>query len=115
MRSRALVLVSLIALALGGCATGATLRAAADTIRGQLDPAREAGAYRCAPRELAIAEAHLEFLENELDQGNAVRAAAHKNVVKQSLVTVIERSKGCRPQPSDRDGDGVLDENDACP
>src|SRR5262245_59431086 len=95
-----------------GCATGAALRAEGDAIRSQLDAARQAGAYRCAPRELAIAEAHLEFLETELDEGNAVRAAAHRTVAKESLASVLLRSKGCIP--TDRDGDGVPDDNDAC-
>jgi OmpA-OmpF porin, OOP family len=114
-RTRYAVAVWFAAVALSGCATGESLRLESDAIRAQLDAARQAGAYRCSPRELAIAEAHLEFLQIELDQGNAVRAAAHRNTAKQSLVTVIERSKGCKIEGSDRDGDGVLDEDDACP
>jgi outer membrane protein OmpA-like peptidoglycan-associated protein len=113
---RASILSLALVLLLLSCATGASLRKESETIRSQLDAARQAGAYRCAPRELAIAEAHLEFLEMELDQGNAVRAASHRNVAKESLVTVLARSKGCKPEaPKDRDGDGVPDENDACP
>ena len=104
-----------------GCTTGASLRLEAETIQSQLNGAREAGAYRCAPRELAIAEANLEFLQNELDQGNSVRASEHKVASRRALVTVLERAKGCMPEPievaavADRDGDGVLDENDECP
>jgi outer membrane protein OmpA-like peptidoglycan-associated protein len=122
MTVRSFALAALAVAALTSCATGATLRAEAETMRSQLDSARKAGAYRCVPRELAIAESHLEFLENELDQGNAVRAASHKNVAKEALVTVIAKSKGCAPEPiavapapKDRDGDGIPDENDACP
>jgi outer membrane protein OmpA-like peptidoglycan-associated protein len=116
---RSLVLAALLAFGTGACATGAALRAESEVIRSQLDAARQAGAYRCAPRELAIAESHLEFLEVELDEGNAVRAAAHRTVAKESLVTVLAKSKGCKPEvaptPADRDGDGIPDENDACP
>src|SRR5688572_22855319 len=104
-------LVACVCLLATACATGASLRAESDVIRNQLDAARQAGAYRCAPRELAIAEAHLEFMETELEQGNSVRAASHRNVAKQSLAAVIERSKGCKPELNDRDGDGVQDEN----
>jgi outer membrane protein OmpA-like peptidoglycan-associated protein len=105
-----------IPVAFVACATGESLRLEGEAIRSQLDAARHAGAYRCSPRELAIAEAHLEFLQTELDQGNSVRAAAHRDVAKQSLVTVVERSKGCKvEQPKDRDGDGIIDDEDACP
>jgi outer membrane protein OmpA-like peptidoglycan-associated protein len=113
MRTRPLVSITVIALVSATCATGESLRLEGDAIRAQLDAARQAGAYRCSPRELAIAEAHLEFLQTELEQGNAVRAAAHRNVAKQSLITVVERSKGCKP--TDRDGDGLIDDEDACP
>lgn len=116
MKNTAALALICLAAATMSCATGAALRAEGETMRSQLDAARQAGAYRCAPRELAIAESHLEFLETELDQGNAVRAAAHRNVAKESLASVLIKSKGCKPEsPKDRDGDGVPDENDACP
>lgn len=116
--ARRILAASLPALvSLFACATGESLRLEGDVIRSQLDSARRAGAYRCAPRELAMAESHLDFLRSELDQGNAVRATAHRNVAKQSLATVLQRSKGCHiaSGPSDRDGDGVPDSEDACP
>ena len=103
------------------CASGASLRLERETMQTRLDAAREAGAYRCAPHDLAMAEAHVEFLQTELDRGDALRAAQHRDIARGHLVTVIEKSKGCRPEPvlaqgpADRDGDGVPDENDACP
>jgi outer membrane protein OmpA-like peptidoglycan-associated protein len=95
------------------CATGASLSLEAETIQEQLNTAREAGAYLCAPRELATAEAHLEFLLSELDQGNAVRAAQHRTTAREALVTVLDKAKGCLPK--DRDGDGIIDSADQCP
>ncbi len=100
-------------LALGGCATGASLHLEAETIQEQLNTAREAGAYVCAPRELATAEAHLEFLLSELDQGNPVRAAQHRTTAREALVTVLDKAKGCLPK--DKDGDGIPDDVDKCP
>lgn len=104
----ALVLVS-------ACATGVSLRREGESIQVQLDNARQAGAYRCAPAALASAEAHLEFLYGELDQGNAVRAAAHRKQSGAALVQVMERMKVCPPLVQDKDGDGVPDAEDKCP
>ena len=95
------------------CVTGSSLQLEAETIQSQLNAAREAGAYLCAPRELATAEAHLEFLLSELDQGNSVRATDHRDAARTALVTVLARSKECLPK--DRDGDGVFDDKDQCP
>ena len=66
--SAALWVVS--ATSLLACATGAALERESDTIEQQLTSARSVGAYRCSPKELAMAEAQLEFLQTELDQGN---------------------------------------------
>lgn len=104
---------ALALLASAGCATGASLQLEAETIQSQLNTAREAGAYICAPRELAKAEAHLEFLLSELGQGSSVRAAQHQEAAATALVTVLEKSKAC--QPKDRDGDGIVDDADVCP
>jgi OOP family OmpA-OmpF porin len=107
-------LLATLALAAAGCTTGAALFREADSIQNQLDAAREAGAYRCAPKALALAEAHLEFLKEELSQGNAVRAAEHRAESSAALVTVMARVKTCPPLVGDADGDGLLDDRDAC-
>lgn len=96
------------------CATGASLRVESESLREQLDAARRAGAYWCAPRELAIAESHLEFLQTELEEGNSVRAAEHRTISGESLADVLERTRACRPD-ADQDHDGVPDKDDACP
>ena len=105
--------LALLAWALAGCQTGTSLQLEAETIQSQLNTAREAGAYICAPRELAMAESQLEFLLSELDQGNPVRAAEHRTTAREALVTVLEKSKECIPK--DRDGDGIVDDADQCP
>lgn len=114
MRRARIALVGLVA-ALSSCATGVSLRREAESIQVQLDNARQAGAYRCAPRALATSEAHLEFLYGELDAGNAVRAAEHRAASQGALVKVLEQMKVCPPLVQDRDGDGVPDDEDRCP
>ncbi len=96
-----------------GCATGEALRIDAEAIQQQLDLARKAGAYRCAPKALAEGEAQLDFLLVELRQGNAVRAAEHRALAKERAQAAIEGSEGCAVR--DKDGDGVLDGEDQCP
>lgn len=94
------------------CATGASLRREADAIREQLDDARGAGAYRCAPVALARSEAELEFLITELDQGHALRAAEHRDRAGTALTQVVAGVQACAQDP---DGDGVLRDDDLCP
>lgn len=112
--------LSLALVLLGSCASGASLRLEAETMTTRLDAARNAGAYRCAPAELAQTETELEFLLVEIDQGNAVRADAHRERARVALTQVIDKLKACPsdappPADKDKDDDGVLDENDACP
>jgi outer membrane protein OmpA-like peptidoglycan-associated protein len=97
------------------CVTGAALKLERETMETRLRSARQGGAERCAPRELAMAETHLEFLEVELDQGNAVRAAEHRDKAREALVSVLDKVKVCPPLISDRDKDGIPDDQDACP
>jgi len=86
----------------------------------RLDAARQGGAYRCAPRELARAETELDFLAVEIDEGNAIRAVDHRDRAKQALTELIDLLKVCPPEhvppppPTDRDGDGIFDDKDKC-
>ncbi len=128
MRASSLVLLLLVS----GCYSGAALRASGDVIKVDLERARRAGAMRCAPKELATAEANLDFALGELEEGNSMRAHDHIGVadVASKKALAIATSKDCSPrqvlvkeQPqlvvkieeTDSDGDGVLDRDDACP
>jgi hypothetical protein len=65
--------------------------------------AREHGAYRCAPEELARSEAHLEFAKRELDQGDRSRAREHLVLVSANARAALRLSgdAGCTaPSPS---------------
>ena len=105
------------------CSSGFSLRKDSEALQSRITTVREVGAYRCSPKELAIAETQTEFLEAELVRGDALRAEKHRDTARKAMYTVVERSKSCRPKPvavvkkapSDRDKDGVPDANDACP
>jgi OmpA-OmpF porin, OOP family len=88
----------------------------------------EDGAYGCAPRELALARAHLEFATIELEQGDPSRAAQHLDEAEEEVgaAQVLSPRARCQhsagtstPLPStmskDSDGDDVPDDVDRCP
>ena len=85
---------------------------------------RASAAPTCAPAELARAEASLEFLSYELDEGNYSRAEFHHAVALESVDRAIERStpdecasdeRAAHDDRPDRDGDGIPDDIDKCP
>jgi outer membrane protein OmpA-like peptidoglycan-associated protein len=127
---RAWLLTASVGLTLAGCFSGPQIRASADIIKIDIERARRSGAMRCAPRELATAEANLDFALGELDEGNSSRAHDHLVEADVSSKKALVLSKDCAPkqvlvkdQPqlvvkieeTDTDGDGVLDKDDACP
>ncbi len=130
---RAPVLAALALLALAGCATGGKLRRASDAVRADLEKARKSGAARCAPRELALTEANLDFAQSEMDYGDASRAGEHLRTAEYQVKRALEMSKACgpaqvtirekKPEPKkavviekiDADHDGVPDLEDRCP
>jgi OOP family OmpA-OmpF porin len=139
---RARVLAALCLATLAGCATGGKLKRNAEVLTQDAAKARNSGAMRCAPRELALGEANLEFGKAEIDWGNASRATDHLKVAEQNLKKALELSKNCGPaqvtirdkkppaptpvvpvaaaaviviEKTDRDGDGVPDLEDKCP
>lgn len=120
------------ALPLAGAAgcSGAQVREQSEVVRRELDKARSSGAKRCAPRELAIAEANHAFADAELDKGNADRAHEHISIAAAAVEKALLDSKDCAPrnviikhdkpvvvtvQKTDTDGDGIPDTEDKCP
>ncbi|OIP31853.1 MAG: hypothetical protein AUK47_21690 [Deltaproteobacteria bacterium CG2_30_63_29] len=103
-----------------GCMSGTKLRVQQEQIVKQIEDMRNR-AYRCTPKELALAESHAEFAEWELSQGNLRRAKEHLLYsAKYSEQADLEsRAQECQDVQvvvaSDRDGDGYLDEVDQCP
>ncbi len=72
-------LMCLAALTLGAsaCAHASTFDARIADLSAIARQAREHGAYRCAPEELARAEAELEFARTERGLGDPARAEEH--------------------------------------
>jgi outer membrane protein OmpA-like peptidoglycan-associated protein len=117
------VLCSAAAAALfAGCA-GTEIDSRTEAARDVIKRARENGAYKCAPHELAMAESHADFAENELHEGDYYRARQELDVAEQNANEALRKSpkdkcapgvaiaQGCK----DTDGDGICDDVDACP
>ncbi len=129
-----LLVVIAASLATVGCTTGQKLRGQAKEIQSSNKEIRDR-AYRCAPKDLARAEAQVDFGMYELEQGNFVEARQHIYDAEDASARADRRSdyKVCRAQkaeigeigetetidvddsPKDSDGDGLLDPEDECP
>ncbi len=123
--------------ALAACATGGKLRQNAEVVQSDIAKARKSGAERCAPKDLALAEANVDFALAETGEGNATRAQEHLVVAEASVKKALDLSRSCgptqvtirkeappppAPTPDakrivkvDTDGDGVPDVDDKCP
>lgn len=121
MRRRAdLRPLSLALTCLMGCAAVSGLEGRLDATRTLLTQAERSGARACAPRELAVGRAHVEFAERELDEGHLRRAEEHftEADLNARAAQRMSPSDHCLPQApavGDRDGDGYLDPDDQCP
>lgn len=116
MRHLATLLV--LSFALGGC--GSELRGQLRGVQTLIKQARDNGAYRCAPVELAMAESHAEFTEMELDHGNYFRAAEEYDVAAKNARLAYDNSPKEKCAPNivviiDTDKDGIPDKDDRCP
>jgi OOP family OmpA-OmpF porin len=123
MNTRRLLLAVTVlvgAVAMGSC-VGPRIAAQTEVVRTNIDKAKKSGAYSCAPRELALAESNVDFAENELAQGDFLRAQEHIDVAVENANKALADSKQCAPKrvmiktKTDKDGDGITDEVDACP
>lgn len=113
-------LLGVLVLALCGCAETAKLRGGIDITKKKIEQVEHNGAYICAPRELAVAKAHLRFAELEIKQGHKSRAQRHYDIATQNIELANEKSppdKCAGPAVVvadclDVDGDGVCDDQD---
>jgi outer membrane protein OmpA-like peptidoglycan-associated protein len=102
------------------CSPAATLRGRIAGLEGRVAEAEANGAMRCAPRELAIAKAHLRFAKTDLDQGVVSDADRHVAIAEPNARAALSlspegRCKEDAPHAGDRDGDGIPDTADRCP
>ena len=111
--------IGVLALALAACA-GNELNGHIRTLDDLIKKNWEA-AYKCAPRELAMAESHLAFAKQEVHEGDYYRARQELDVADTNAKEAVRRSppEKCLSQPigerRDTDGDGIYDDEDACP
>ncbi|MCI0571612.1 MAG: OmpA family protein [Myxococcaceae bacterium] len=128
--SRNLCVWALLSVGLVGCVSGSKILADSEVISSDIERARRSGALQCAPDDLAVAEAHLDFGRGELSQGNSVRASDHIRSADTAVKKALARSRDCasktvlvksnspvvvRVEPTDGDGDGVQEASDRCP
>jgi outer membrane protein OmpA-like peptidoglycan-associated protein len=102
----------MIGACLTGCVSGPAVSARADTMRERLK-AVWAPALKCAERELALANAHLTFVEEELEQGAVFRAREHLRIADTQMPAIDLAAARPECQP-DADGDGIPDDRDNC-
>lgn len=118
--------VTLVLLAtVAGCGRSALIHGRVEGTRAVLEEAIANGARDCAPREVAVAETNLEFADDELQQGDPDRAEQHFVLADAAAHAALHLSPADRclasdappppAPPGDRDGDGIIDEQDACP
>jgi OmpA-OmpF porin, OOP family len=110
------------ALVLCACA-GSRVRSQTAATAGLIATARDHGAQRCAPVELAMAESHNDFAAHQLDEGNLHDARHEAEIAETNAQLAIDKSPKDKcvdkdappPGPGDLDGDGILDNVDKCP
>jgi OmpA-OmpF porin, OOP family len=118
---RPAVFLAAAALATLSCGQAATMRGRIDGLSGIVKQAEQNGAMRCAPRELAMAKAHLRFAATDLDQGVVSDAENHLALAEPNAHAALARSpegkctEDVKPREGDRDGDGIPDALDQCP
>jgi outer membrane protein OmpA-like peptidoglycan-associated protein len=114
----AVAAAALGAICLLGCA-GTEMENSVREVRTIAKEARDNGAYKCAPRELALADTQIEFTQRELAQGDYFRARDHLHVADHNAreaYRLSPRDKCVAPiLPPDMDHDGILDSVDKCP
>jgi outer membrane protein OmpA-like peptidoglycan-associated protein len=112
-------------LALAACTNAHVMQGRIDGLQQIAEQAEQNGAYVCAPQELALAQAELDFAQTELDQGDQERASEHLILAEANAQAALRMSprEKCDaramvvspPKAGDRDGDGISDGQDACP
>lgn len=135
--TRAVAVFGIFAFGTTGCAKVSVMRGEIAGLEKLASQAERNGAKRCAPRELALAQAHTEFATVELDQADVFRAEDHLIIARANAQAAYDLSPPSKcserrftveplpppdpppkpppPEPGDKDGDGYTDNVDECP
>ncbi len=124
--ARASLGLALVAVGLTACGAGNRQKGRAAAIDELIATARDHGAERCAPVELAMAESHNDFGKEELSEGNFYHGRGELDIAEKNAKEAISKSPKelCNPpkvvakvekKVGDMDGDGILDDVDECP
>lgn len=79
------------------CAGSAVSTQRVERLYSSIDLVTRAGAYACAPRELALARAHYDFAQIEISQGNLGRARDHLVEAEENAgaAQILTPDRGC--------------------
>jgi OOP family OmpA-OmpF porin len=115
-----LTLACVLVVLASSCKAGPQLRGRIAGVRNITELAAKNGAMKCAPRELALARAHLQFSELALAEGSLSRAQAQLESAEANANAALgqsppEHCAGAKALPGDRDADGYPDPADHCP
>jgi OmpA-OmpF porin, OOP family len=123
-REARVLALSVFSMSVVACGRAPQMRGQIEGLGNLASQAERNGAIRCAPRELALAKAHLRFAGVELDQGFVSRAGQHLAVAEPNAHAAYDLSppETCAerglvvavPEDPDTDGDGIADSRDMC-
>ena len=111
------IIAAIFGIGIAGCA-GAKLESKAGAIDALIGTARGNGAERCAPVELAMAVSHNDFGRQDLREGDYFAARRELEVAATNAHAAVDKSPRDRclaAGRADSDGDGLYDDEDACP
>lgn len=125
-------LIAFVTFGVGAACGGAKLEGRTSAIDDLITTARDSGAQRCAPVELAMAESHNAFAKQDLSEGRYYRAKKEVSIAEKNARAAVQKSPKnlCapkviveKPKPKkklvikieDTDGDGLKDDVDKCP
>lgn len=91
-----------------GCVDSVTVQQRVDRVREMINESRIHGAYECAPRELALAVANVEFSENEITEGDPFWALRHLDAAELHANAAAKRSDSlaCAPPGAETEPSG---------
>ncbi|MBN2524806.1 MAG: OmpA family protein [Deltaproteobacteria bacterium] len=124
MRLSALLFLLSGFVVMTGCASTRMMRAGIADGQLRVQQIEANGGRKCAPRELAVARAQIQFALLEISQGMGSRAREHYDIAMRNLVLAEKKTVpgecgdapvNTTPDCVDRDRDFICEENDQCP